>query len=429
MLELFESTVPVPVVLVAVLVLAIAVLIMVIWSIRRHRNPDLQIDCDTPLNELMPSLSGLTQSAVYVGNTVELFENGAFFEILFEEIKAATRTVHFETFLWKEGVLGQRLVDALVERRRAGVEVRVLVDADGGKKMGHDVERQLTAAGCKFALHHPRHWRNIGVFNERDHRKLVVLDGRVALVCGHCIVDSWLGDAQDREHVRDLGVRLRGPVVHAVQAAFSENWVEDTGELFVGEDAFPELQRQGDIDVHVASLKPEGSAPAVKVLHHLVVSVARERIRIQNPYFLPDEEAIEALGQAVARGADVRVMVPSADASDMPIVQHAAHRNFQRMLALGVRIFEYERCLLHQKVMSVDGVWCAIGSSNFDDRSFETNDEITLGIRDAALAKKFEEVFERDCKHCVELKLDKWQARGVWHRVKDNVLYSFNELL
>jgi cardiolipin synthase len=261
-IELLASKVAIPVGLVVLLVLAIVVLVMVIWSIRRHRDPDLEIDCDAPLTELMPSLSGLTQAAVYVGNTVELFENGAFFEVMFEEIKAATRTVHFETFLWKEGVLGQRLVEALVERRSAGVKVRVLVDGDGGKKMGRDVERQLTAAGCKFALHHPRHWRNIGVFNERDHRKLVVLDGRVALVCGHCIVDSWLGDAQDREHVRDLGVRLRGPVVHAVQAAFSENWVEDTGELFVGEDAFPELQRQGDIDVHVASLKPEGSAPA-----------------------------------------------------------------------------------------------------------------------------------------------------------------------
>ena len=429
MLDFLASKVAVPVALVVVFVLAIVVLVTVIWSIRRHRDPDLEIDCDAPLAELMPSLSGLTQSAVYVGNTVELFENGAFFDVMFEEIKAATRTVHFETFLWKEGVLGQRLVDSLVERRRAGVKVRVLVDGDGGKKIGRDVERQLTAAGCKFALHHPKHWRNIGVFNERDHRKIVVLDGRVALVCGHCIVDNWLGDAQDREHVRDLGVRLRGPIVHAVQAAFSENWVEDTGELFVGEDAFPELQRQGDVDVHVASLKPEGSAPAVKVLHHLVVCVARKRIRIQNPYFLPDDEAIEALGQAVARGVDVRVMVPSADASDMPIVQHAAHRNFHKMLARGVRIFEYQRCLLHQKVMAVDGVWCAIGSSNFDDRSFETNDEITLGIRDAALAKQLEEIFERDCKHCVELKLETWQARGVLHRLQDNVLHAFNELL
>lgn len=429
MFDFFPSKMTVPTLLLIGLVLAILLLVMVIWSIRRHRDPKLEIDCDAPLGELMPSLSGLTQSSIYLGNSVELFENGAFFDMMFEEIKAATKTVHFETFLWKEGALGRRLVDALVERSRAGVKVRVLVDGNGSRKRGRDVERQLTAAGCKFQEHHPRHWRHIGVLNERDHRKLVVIDGEVALVGGHCIVDSWMGDAQDREHVRDLGVRLRGPGVHAVQAAFSENWVEDTGELIVGEESFPELKRQGDMDIHVASLKPEGSAPAVKVLHHLVVCVAKKSIRIQNPYFLPDDEAIDALGQAAARGVDVRVMVPSSEASDMPIVQHAAHRNFHKLLARGVRIFEYEKCLLHQKAMTIDGVWCAIGSSNFDDRSFETNDEITLGIRDGALAKQLEEIFEKDRKHCVELKLESWRARGVWHRFIDNVFYAFNEVL
>ncbi|HEU4531182.1 MAG TPA: phospholipase D-like domain-containing protein [Steroidobacteraceae bacterium] len=429
MSDLFAAQVTIPSALLAALVLAIVLLIVVIWSIRRHRDPKLEIKSDAPLAELMPSLSGLTQSSVYLGNTVELFENGAFFEMMFEEIKAATRTVHFETFLWKDGVLGRRLVDALLERRRAGVVVRVLVDASGGKKMGSEARRRLVEAGCKLALHHPTHWRNLGVFNDRDHRKLVVLDGRIALVGGHCIVDSWLGDAQDHDHVRDLAVRVCGPVVHAVQAAFSENWVEDTGELLVGDESFPELQRLGDVDIHVASLKPEGSAPAVKVLHHLVVCVARKSIRIQNPYFLPDDEAIEALGQAVRRGVDVRVMVPSASASDMPIVQHAAHRNFHKLLEHGVRIFEFEKCLLHQKVMTVDGVFCAIGSSNFDDRSFETNDEITLGIRDATLARTLEEVFERDLEHCTELELRSWQARGLWHRLGDNVLHTFNEVL
>jgi cardiolipin synthase len=429
MLDALASDVPVPFWALALLTLSVVLLVVIIWSIRRHRDPVLKIECDAPLADLMPSLSGLTQSCVYVGNQVELFENGAFFDMMFDEIEQATRSIHFETFLWKDGRLGQRLVAALVARRRAGITVRVLVDGNGGKQRGEAVERQLLAAGCLFAVHHPRRWQNIGVLNDRDHRKLVVLDGRVALVGGHCIVDQWLGNAEDRGHVRDLGVRVRGPAVHAVQAAFSENWVENTGELFVGADAFPELQRLGDSEIHVASLKPEGSAPSVKILHHLVVCVARERIRIQNPYVLPDDEAIEALGQAVARGVDVRVMVPSAAASDMPIVQHAAHRNFQRMLELGVRLFEFDRCLLHQKVMSVDGVWCAVGSSNFDDRSFETNDEITLGIRDAALARQLEAIFDSDCRHCVELKLAGWRERGAWHRAKDNLLYTFNELL
>jgi cardiolipin synthase len=182
------------------------------------------------------------------------------------------------------------------------------------------------------------------------------------------------------------------------------------------------------VDIHVASLKPEGSPSAVKVLHHLVICMARKTIRIQNPYFLPEDEAIEAFGQAVERGVDVRVMVPSADASDMPIVQHAAHRNFEKMLTRGVRIFEYQACLLHQKVMTIDGAWCAIGSSNFDDRSFETNDEITLSILDSALAEKLDDVFDRDCGKCIELNLETWRERGVWHRLQDNTLHLFNEV-
>lgn len=418
-----------PSALAAVFALLIVVLGLVIWSIRRHRDPRLVIDCDAPITELLPSLAGLTQGAIYEGNAVELLENSAFFDAMFEEIRSAACSVHFETFLWKDGVLGTRLVDALVERRSTGVQVRVLVDADGGKKMGEAASRRLREAGCRLEMHHPRHVRNIGVFNDRDHRKLVVVDGKVALVGGHCIVDGWLGEGRECDNVRDLGVRLRGPIVHAVQAAFSENWVEDTGELFVGDAVFPPLDRMGDVAVHVASIKPEGSPPAVKILHHLVVCIARQRIRIQNPYFLPDSEAIDALCEAAKRGVDVRVMVPSAEASDMPMVQHAAHRNFHQLLAGGVRIFEYQKCLLHQKVMTVDGAWCAIGSSNFDDRSFETNDEITLSLRDDALAAQLEAIFERDTRDCIELKADAWARRGLWHRCKDNVFYAFNELL
>lgn len=429
MIDVITTEVSLPAIALVGLMLLPLVLGLVIWSIRSHRDPSLSVDCDSPVSKLLPSLSGLTQGTVYEGNEIELFENGAFFDMMFDEIARARASVHFETFLWKEGSLGARLVEALVERRRAGVEVRVLVDGNGGKKMGEDAKRRLREAGCKLVLHHPTKLRHIGVVNDRDHRKLVVIDGRVALVGGHCIVDAWLGNAESRDHVRDLAVRLRGPAVHGVQSAFSENWVEDTGELFVGDAYFPPLERCGDVAAHVASIKAEGSPPAVKILHHLAVCVAKRRIRIQNPYFLPDDEAIEALCKAVARGVDVRVMVPSTEASDMPIVQHAAHRNFHKLLEGGVRIFEYQTCLLHQKVVCVDGSWCAIGSSNFDDRSFETNDEITLSLCDETLARQLEEVFERDARRCVELKAETWARRGLWPRCRDNVLHVFNEVL
>ncbi|MBL0727970.1 phospholipase D-like domain-containing protein [Piscinibacter sp. HJYY11] len=429
MIDAITTPVSLPVIALLGLMLLPLVLGLVIWSIRSHRDPSLSVDCDSPVSELLPSLAGLSQGTVYEGNSVELFENGAFFEMMFDEIARARASVHFETFLWKEGRLGARLVEALVERRRAGVEVRVMVDGNGGKKMGKDAKRRLREAGCRLVLHHPTKLRHIGVVNDRDHRKLVVIDGRVALVGGHCIVDSWLGNAENREHVRDLAVRLRGPAVHGVQAAFSENWVEDTGELFLGDAYFPPLERCGEVAAHVASVKAEGSPPAVKIVHHLAVCVAKRRIRIQNPYFLPDDEAIEALCKAAARGVDVRVMVPSTDASDMPIVQHAAHRNFHKLLEGGVRIFEYQTCLLHQKVMTVDGHWCAIGSSNFDDRSLETNDEITLSLCDEVLARQLEAVFERDARQCVELDAERWSQRGLWPKCRDNVLHVFNEVL
>jgi cardiolipin synthase A/B len=419
-----------PTALVLLLLGAVIVLSLMLWSVKRHGDPRLSVDCDAELEDLIASIAGLTHSSVVQGNAVEVFENGAFFDALFESIAAASQSVHFETFLWKEGVLGQRLVKALCERRRAGLSVRVLLDADGCKAMGDAAQRQLAEAGCKLVFFHVKtRLRNIGVLNRRDHRKLAVLDGRVALLGGHCIVDSWLGQAQDREHFRDIGVRLRGPAVQALQSTFSENWVEETGEMFVGDKFFPPLDAAGDVAVHVARIKPEGATPAVKILHHLVVCIARQRLWIQNPYFLPEPDTVKAMGQAVARGVDVRVMVPAAEASDFPAVQHAAHHNFAALLKSGVRIFEYPKTLLHQKVMTADGVWCAVGSSNFDDRSFEINDEITLGIADHALAKCFEDIFERDAQECVELQYESWAARGTWHKLKDRAMYLFNEQL
>ena len=403
--------------------------VLIIWSIRRHRDPVLRVECDQSIDELIPSLAGLTHSTAVAGNSVEVFENGPFFDMLVEEIAAAKRSVHFENFLWKEGVLGKRVADALSERARAGVTVRVLLDANGCRKVGKAVEQQLKDAGCKLVKFHGLHLRNIGVLNERDHRKLVVLDGRVALLGGHCIVDTWLGNAEDKDHYADVSVRLRGPIVHSVQAAFSENWVEETGEMFMGDDVFPQLERAGDITVHAAYVKPEGSAPAVKILHHAVICCARERIWIQNPYFIPEPDAIDAFGEAVKRGVDVRVMMPATSGSDNPMVQHAGHRNFEKLLRCGVRLFEYPSTLLHQKVMTIDGKWCAIGSTNFDDRSFETNDEITLGFLDTATAKRLDQIFEKYAPKCCEIKLETWRKRGLKHRLIDNVFYLFNEVL
>ena len=412
-----------------VFVCVVLLLSVVIWSIRRHRAPTLHIESGSPIEELIPSLAGLTLSTAVAGNAVEVLENGAFFDVLLQRIRAAHHSVHFETYLWKDGVLGQRVADALAERARAGTQVRILLDATGANNVGKAARRQMEEAGCRVVLFRATALRNLGVLNDRDHRKLVVIDGREAFVGGHCIVDSWLGDAQDGEHFGDISLRLCGPIVHSVQAAFSENWGGETGELFVGEAVFPALDPAGDVVIHAAYAKPEGSAPAVKILHLTAICLARQRIWIQNPYFLPEPDTIAAFGAAVARGVDVRVLMPSAGASDNPLVQHAGHRNFAKLLRCGVRLFEYPHTLLHQKVMTIDGVWSAIGSSNFDDRSFETNDELTLGILDAATAERLDAIFEKYLPRCNEIELERWRNRGIWHKLKDNAYYTMNELL
>ena len=407
----------------------IVLLVVVIWSIRRHRSPILHVKCESGIDKLMPSLSGLSLSTSVEGNTVEVLQNGAFFDVLETRIRAARQSVHFETFLWKPGQLASRIAAALMDRARAGVVVRIMMDAQGSKTIDADTVERMREAGCKVKFFHKRSIYTIGVLNDRDHRKLVVIDGQEAFVGGHCIVDDWLGDAEDKLHFSDVSVWLHGPIVHSIQGAFSENWTGETGEVFVGDEFYPVLEKVGNISIHAAYVKPENSAPAVKLLHHTALCLAKKRIWIQNPYFIPKKEAIEALGNAVERGVDVRVLMPATSGSDSPTVQHAGHYHFDALLERGVRLFEYPHTLLHQKIMTIDGAWSAVGSTNFDDRSFDTNDEISLGILDAGIAAQFDAVFERYVKRAQEVTLAQWRQRSFAEKVYASAAYLIHDIL
>lgn len=414
---------------IAVLLGLVVLLVAIIWSVRRRRDLALRLLSSEGIDAMLPSLAGLTLSAPVHGNRVELLENGRYFDVLLDRIRAARHSVHLETFLWKDGVIGRRLAHALAGKAQAGLQVRVLLDANGAKKMGQDSWRQMREAGCEVVMFHDDALRNLGLLNDRDHRKLVVLDGREALVGGHCIVDTWLGDAEDHLHNADLSVLVHGPIVGTLQAVFSENWVAESTQLFWGPEHFPPLEPAGTVTIHAAWLKPEGSAPAVKILHHTAICLARTRLWVQNPYFIPQPAAIDAFGEAVARGVDVRVLMPSTSGSDNPMVQHAGHRNFEKLLRCGVRLFEYPHTLLHQKVMTIDGRWSAIGSSNFDDRSFETNDELTLGVMDEAFAAQLDAIFQRYAARAEEIRLEEWSRRGAWHKARDNACYLLHLVL
>jgi len=413
------------VVLIALIMIA---LVLVLWSVKRRRRPHLALE-STGLEDLIPSIAGLTQTSCVGGNKIELIQNGAFWDRVFEEIARAKETINYETFLSKEGELTKRMTAALCERAKAGVEVRVMLDGSGGKKFGKTSLDELKKAGARVRHYHPFRISNLGLFNNRDHRKILIVDGRVGFVGGHCLTDNWLGDAQDKQHFRDISARVEGPVAAQLQSVFAENWIEETGEVPGGTNFFPELERAGDIDAHAVWLSPSGSPSTLKLLHYILIRAAKKRITIQNPYFLPDPDARKALLDAVKRGVEVRVMLPHHEASDSPLVQHASHHHYGTLLKGGVKIYDYTRTLLHQKVLTIDGCCSAVGSTNFDDRSFEVNDEVSLVIHDKAIAAQLEATFEDDLEHANAVDFHEWKTRPVLHKLRDFASFLFNEQL
>lgn len=405
------------------LVLALVVMTILFWSVKRDVRMNLRVEDPGELRTLIPSLVSLTQGALEPGNTVEVLQNGdGFFPLLLRDIAAAKESVHIETYIWYDSGIANELATLLAKKAREGVKVRVLVDASGGRQI-KKVREMLESAGVQVATFHPLRISNLGRLNNRDHRKLWIIDGRIAYTGGYGISDEWTGRADRKDRYRDTGVRISGPVVNHLQGAFAENWIEETGEIPAGDSYFPKIDPSGSTTAHVAYTSPTGSASSVQVLYYLAINAARREILIQNPYLLPDEQAIAALQEAVKRGVDVRVMVPSDDATDSPIVQHASHHHFGTLLRRGVKLYEYQPTLLHQKIIVIDGLWSCVGSTNFDDRSFQLNDEISVGFVDPAIAAQLRAAFADDLKKTRQRHFKEWQDRSLWHKMIDGLAY------
>jgi cardiolipin synthase len=422
------KSIAVPLWALALMGVTILILVLILWSVKRRRQPHLELE-PSHLEDLVPSIAGLTQGTCIGGNHVELLQDGAFWDAVLRDIAAAKETINYETFLCKEGELTQRMADALVKKARDGVQVRVLLDGSGGKKFGKNALKEMKDAGVHVRKYHPFVLSNLGLLNNRDHRKIFIIDGRIGYVGGHCLTDNWLGTAQDKKHFRDISARIEGRVVAQLQSAFAENWIEETGEVPGGTNFYPHLEPAGKMEAHIVWLSPSGSPSTLKILHYMLIRMAKHRLTIQNPYFLPDPDARKALLEAVKRGVEVRIMIPSEDASDSPLVQHASHHHYGTLLKGGVRLFDYHRTLLHQKVLTVDGMCSSIGSTNFDDRSFEINDEVSLVVYDEGIAKQLEEIFEQDSKEATEVHFDEWKRRPVLHKLRDFFSFLLNEQL
>ena len=404
-------------------------LVMALWSVTRDREVHLTVRGVDSLREALPSIVGATHGVLYQGNRVEVLQNGdGFFPRLLEDVAAAKETIHLESYVWWQGDICRQVAEALAERARAGVEVRVLLDASGSLRMDDELAELMRDAGVRLERYRPPRPSNLGRMNRRDHRKVAVIDGRIGYVFGHGFADEWLGDGQDSEHWRDTGARLLGPVVGGVQSAFSENWTEETGEVLVGTKFFPPLAPAGDVPAHLAYYFDHGSVSSVDLLFRLAFASARRELWLQNPYVAADPDVIRLLADASRRGVDVRLMLPG-EVTDSQIVRHAGHLVFRELLEHGVEICEFQPTLNHQKVVVVDGIWSHIGSTNLDNRSFELNDEISLGILDEGIAGELREAFLEDAKRCEPIELSPWKSRSFAHKLRDWVSYRANEVL
>ncbi|MBV9496221.1 MAG: cardiolipin synthase [Acidobacteria bacterium] len=403
---------------------AIAALTLLLWTYWRPTPVKLHIPDHGDINTLLPSIVSVTQGSLEPGNQVQLLQNGdGFFPLLFRDIAAARETVHIESYIWWEGRVCDELAALLSKKAREGVEVRVMIDASGGHRMKKQLLEEMARAGVKFINFHPISLASIGRLNNRDHRKVAIIDGRIGYVGGYGIAKEWTGHAQDKEHWRDTGLRVVGPIVNRLQGAFCENWIEQTGEVPAGEKYFPKPQAAGTTPAHIAYTSPTGSVSSVQVLFYLAIKSAKRELIIQNPYLLPSDDAMNALEEAVKRGVDVKVMVPGTKSTDSPVVQHASHHHFGTLLKRGVKIYEYNHTLLHQKVIVVDGLWAGIGSTNFDDRSFELNDEITLGVVDPQIAAQLRAAFDDDMRFAEKREFQEWSDRPLWHKALDGLAY------
>lgn len=397
-----------------------AALGFLLWTTNRRRtksNFDLSGEAD--IDGMLPTFVGITEGAVDHGNRVEVLQNGEFFDRLLEDIASARESIHIESYIWWTGDICERIANALGKKAKDGVEVRLMLDYSGSSRMDSKLKAAMRESGCCVRRFRPLRLTNIGRMNLRTHRKLAIIDGRIAYVGGHGIAEQWTGEGQDKDHWRDTAIRTEGPVVTTLQGVFCENWIEETGEVPAGEKYFPKIEKAGKIDAHVAYASPRGSLSSVQLLYYLAINAARKELLITNPYFLPHEDAIQSLMKAVKRGVDVKIMLPSATIIDSPLVQHASHHHYGDMLKAGVRIFENQKTLTHQKIMIVDEQWSCVGSTNFDDRSFELNDEITVGLVDRGIAKQLREAFMGDLRDCKEVKLQPWRTRPWRHRILD----------
>jgi cardiolipin synthase A/B len=357
------------------------------------------------------SINVLLGPQILEGNRVQTLVNGErFFPAMLQAIREAKQTITFETYIYWSGAIGEQFTAALIERAGAGVKVHVIFDALGSGRIDKNAVERMKAAGVRIERYNPARIELLARINNRTHRKILVVDGRIGFTGGAGIGDEWGGDARNPGEWRDTHYRVEGPAVAQMQAAFMENWIEVTGQVLHGPEYFPPLAQAGGELAQFFISSPGGGGESMQVLYLLSIASAARSIDLSAAYFVPDDNEVRMLVAAAKRGVRVRIIVPGPE-TDSPVVRHASRSTWGELLRAGIEIYEFQPTFFHCKVMVVDGLWTSLGSTNFDTRSFSVNDEANLNVHDEQFAALQTRVFEQDLERSRRITLEAWQSR------------------
>ncbi len=373
---------------------------------------------DSP--EFIQFLSLVTDGTVRHSRITRLKNGSEFYAAQIDAIHRAQHAVNLEFYEFKPGRVGDEFLAALTRRAAAGVQVRVIIDALGSFSTPHHYFDELKAAGGQMHWYHPVRWNTWQQANNRTHRKLLVIDGHTGFIGGAGIADRWLYPTRSLTQLdipawRDTVFCVEGEAVAGLISTFSENWLESSGEILSGRADFAFHACPDGVTSFVVSSTPHGGGTQARILFQALIKSARKTIRITTPYFLPDRSARHALIEAIERGVRVQILT-AGPKIDHPVIRGLSRRSSIRLVAAGAEIYEYQPSMIHAKLMTVDGLWNVIGSTNFDHRSFALNDEVNLAALDPQLAQVIEADLAEDLAQSHLLSVDELKNRNVLSR-------------
>lgn len=374
-----------------------------------------------------PYLAALVGSALTRGNQYKVLTNGdEIFPAQLAAIRGAKGRISFETYVYKDGQVAEDFTRALEEAANRGVKVQMVLDAVGASGISEKHLQRLKTAGCLVAQFNAPTWYSLEELNYRTHRKILVVDGEVGFTGGVGVSDQWLGNAQDKEHWRDTQIEVRGPIARLLEAAFYENFLEVADEVAPElPDDLPREQEEGGSFLVRSS--PTGGSNDLKRLYLLALASARRTIDITTPYFVTDESTLWSLEDARRRGVRIRLLVEGEITDAMP-VKYAGRDTYDRLLSLGVEIYEYQPTMMHAKTIVIDGIWSMFGSANFDNRSLELNDELNIAVTSRSLAHRLLQDLERDLQVSHRIELDAWRQRSLLMKAREQFWSFFGEV-